>query len=332
MKHRGALAVVLLLGGTVWALSHLFSISTRGGAAYPAYSSLRSDPLGAKALHDSLAALPGYRVERSFKPRNRFRAPADSVILVLGSRPETRLQDWAEDGARVVVGFAPEERRVRSKTLEDSWKLEFKASRADRQWTAFRAKDDSWRVLREIHGEATIVEKTVKKGTVVFVGEGILLSNEGLHRNRDSNLLLALLGGRSHVIFEEGHLGVTQQGSIGELLRRYRLWGAGLVLLILAGLFIWRSTSSLVPRNESTPQATAAASGEEALVNLVRGAVPPSALASSALALWTRGGGMLKGVSEIRRQRVARVLQETGARPLEAWNQAHEILKRNHTS
>jgi len=53
-------AVVLLLLGTAWALVRLFDVSTRGGEAYPRYSSLRADPMGAKAMHDSLAALPGF--------------------------------------------------------------------------------------------------------------------------------------------------------------------------------------------------------------------------------------------------------------------------------
>jgi hypothetical protein len=274
-------AVALLLVGTGWALVQLFDVSTRGGEIYPPYSSLRSDPMGTKVLHDSLAALPGYRVDRWFEPLRRFHPRDGDVVLMLGARKSTDLladcAQWARAGARVVVAFATGE---------------------------LAPKEEGW----------------------ILVPDAEWLSNEGLQKARQSQRLLDLLGGRRHVIFEESHLGVVQQGSVGQLLRRYRLWGAALVLLVLAALFFWRSTSSLLPAETTTSQ-EAAAPDEDALVSLVRGAVPAGSLATSARALWTRGG-VLRGVSEVRRVRVTLVLSEPAGSPLAAWNRAHEILKR----
>jgi hypothetical protein len=323
-------AVVLLLLGTAWALGQLFDVSTRGGEAYPRYSSLRADPMGAKAMHDSLAALPGYRVERSFK--ERFRPVAGSVVFVLDARPDASILNdcrrWAEGGARVVVAFQARPAK-KDKAVEQQWKIEFQTARADKRWTVFVPRDESWSSLKQLGDEVTIAEKQIGKGSVVFVGQGVVLSNEGLHKGRDSALLLAILGGRRHVVFEESHLGVVQTGSVGQLLRRYRLGGAAAVLLVLAALFFWRSSSSSLPEAavESTPVVT---SQDDALVSLVRGAIPADTLAASALALWSRGGGMLKSWSAARRNRVEQALRDGGP-VLAAWNRAHEILKRNST-
>ncbi|MBE7219070.1 MAG: hypothetical protein INR64_11415, partial [Caulobacteraceae bacterium] len=46
----------------------LFELRFDVGDVYPPYSTLRSDPLGAKAFFESLSALPGLRVERSLRP------------------------------------------------------------------------------------------------------------------------------------------------------------------------------------------------------------------------------------------------------------------------
>ena len=293
-KTPWAWLVVLILAGTGWALARLFDVSTQGGEIYPPYSSLRADPMGAKALHDSLSALPGYRVERSFQPSRRFHPGAQAVVLVLGARNSTQLfedcQKWVATGVRVVVALDPK--------------------------TAREAKKSG---------------KPPVPGTLVLAGEATWLSNEGLQKSRDSQRLLTLLGGRRHVIFEESHLGVERSGSIGQLLRRYRLGGAALVLLILSALFFWRNASSLIPEPDSTEELIAHPSGEGALVSLVRGAIPPAAITASALSLWTRGGEVLKSWSTARRDQVARVLK-AGGPPLAAWNRAHEILKRKTTT
>ena len=56
------LAAVVFFAG----MSMLFDREIASGSVYPEYSSLRSDPDGAKLLYDSLARLPGITVDRSF--------------------------------------------------------------------------------------------------------------------------------------------------------------------------------------------------------------------------------------------------------------------------
>jgi hypothetical protein len=329
-KFQWGWVVVLLLVGAGWVLVRLFDVSTRGGEAYPRYSSLRADPMGAKVMHDALAALPGYRVERSFK--DRFRAVAGSVVFVLDARPEVSILDdcrkWAEAGARVVVAFQAGP-AMRDKALDRQWKIEFRTARADKRWTVFVPRDESWTKLEQLGEEASVVEKQIGAGSVVFVGKAMLLSNEGLHKGRDSALLLSILGGRRHVVFEESHLGIVQSGSVGQLLRRYRLGGAALVLLVLAALFFWRMSSASLPEAAVEPEPETLPQ-DDALISLVRGAIPSATLGASALALWSHGGGTLKSWSAARRSRVEQALRGGGP-PRAAWTRDHESLKRNST-
>lgn len=345
---RWAWAVVLLLAATGWGVTRLFDVSTRGGEVFPAYSTLRSDPMGAKVLHDSLAGLPEYRVVRSFKPMSQLAPSAASVVFLLSAPVSHDFLDdcrkWAAAGSRVVLVVGPRpkagaEKPDRKNTpLEEEWQIRFEPSSGDRRWTSFKPLDESWRVLRQASHSATAVEKRAGKGSMVLAGEAILLSNEGLHKERNTEFLLALLGGRREVIFDESHLGVVQSGSVGQLLRRYRLGGAALVLLALFALFFWRSTTSFLPppaeaaAGPHTDDAVASHAGEDALVNLVRGSVPRSALAGSAQVLWHRSSPLMKASSIARRERVSRVLAEAAsAQPLETWRRAHEILKRTST-
>ena len=62
------LGLVAALAFFGWGIVHLFELRFAGGDVYPAYSTLRKDPLGAAAFHDALAALPGLNVERNLRP------------------------------------------------------------------------------------------------------------------------------------------------------------------------------------------------------------------------------------------------------------------------
>ena len=59
----------------VYLFVQMQSLTSAAGNSYPLYSSLRSDPLGAKALHDALAETGEYQVSRSYKPLRAERAP-----------------------------------------------------------------------------------------------------------------------------------------------------------------------------------------------------------------------------------------------------------------
>jgi hypothetical protein len=56
-----------------------------------------------------------------------------------------------------------------------------------------------------------------------------------------------MLGGNQRVVFDESHLGEVESGSIAGLARNYHLEGLALALLTLAGLYVWKNSSSLLP-------------------------------------------------------------------------------------
>lgn len=148
-----ALGFSLVLVGTI--ALRLLSVRFAAGDMYPPYSSLRSDPLGTRVLHDALAETHGIRVARSLGVDLPTDAAPGVTLLILGlppaessSVPTTLVQQWetlARGGGRVVVAFLPrvEDRRDRvpppSSSLEpqdnpiaslrDRW--EFTVSRLD---------------------------------------------------------------------------------------------------------------------------------------------------------------------------------------------------------
>src|SRR5438128_1921594 len=79
-------AAIVLLALLVWGLQQVVVAPLQTGDVYPHYSSLRSDPMGAKALFESLAEMPGLTVERLYKPRITM-LNTDAAILVLGADP-----------------------------------------------------------------------------------------------------------------------------------------------------------------------------------------------------------------------------------------------------
>jgi hypothetical protein len=110
------LAALLFVAGLV----HLFHLRFASGDVYPAYSSLRADPLGAKALHDSLDGLVAVR--RNFSPLERLVEGRETTLLHLGSATEAArfstnqyrtFDRFLRTGGRLVLAFHPEYVRFR---------------------------------------------------------------------------------------------------------------------------------------------------------------------------------------------------------------------------
>lgn len=117
--RHGQQILIAGLGAALLAmLAWLFDQRLRKGDVFPAYSSFRCDPLGTRALHDSLAMLPAMRVERFYQPLERLPAHPPRTILLAGLSLSRWEQTTAEEagaldaavraGSRVVVVFAAE--------------------------------------------------------------------------------------------------------------------------------------------------------------------------------------------------------------------------------
>jgi|CZKI01.1.fsa_nt_gi hypothetical protein len=73
-----------VLAGTGLGIAVLYRLRLAQGDVFPAYSSLRSDPLGTRALYESLARLPGLRVKRRFQALDRLAAGTPRTIVIAG--------------------------------------------------------------------------------------------------------------------------------------------------------------------------------------------------------------------------------------------------------
>lgn len=112
-----AASVAAFALGLLW----MFELRLESGDVYPPYSSLRSDPLGAMAIFESLERLPNLTVERDFRESNELPAGAHTTYLQLGGNPweweslpaDTlrSVRDFLAEGGRLVLAFSPETQR-----------------------------------------------------------------------------------------------------------------------------------------------------------------------------------------------------------------------------
>lgn len=106
----GLLCCVLFAAGLLRLLLWRFE----AGDVYPAYSSLRADPLGAMALWEAVGGLPGRRAERFFGDTSELPEGPGTCLLLLGStatlaatgREAGDLDRFLAAGGRVVVALA----------------------------------------------------------------------------------------------------------------------------------------------------------------------------------------------------------------------------------
>ncbi|MDI6774586.1 MAG: DUF4350 domain-containing protein [Verrucomicrobiota bacterium] len=105
--------------GLLFALGilRLFAVRFETGDIYPPYSSLRADPLGTKALYQSLAACDGMSVARNYRSLEKVPLDPDTTVLLLGdtlnnyerlpSALTDKLAARVRNGGRLVVALRP---------------------------------------------------------------------------------------------------------------------------------------------------------------------------------------------------------------------------------
>lgn len=112
----GVAVLVILVAGLAW----LFHLRFLAGDIYPPYSSLRYDPLGARAFYESLESCPGLTVSRNYKPIEETELSGDTAVMYLGDSSlalsdRTRIprhvagtiNSFWRDGGRMVLTLLP---------------------------------------------------------------------------------------------------------------------------------------------------------------------------------------------------------------------------------
>ena len=108
------LIAVAFAGGLGW----LFKLRLGQGDLFPAYSTLRADPLGTRAIFEALQELPELRVERSVQPMKKIpEAPARTMVFAGMERVQwsafsvdeaNALDAAVRAGSRAVIVFKAE--------------------------------------------------------------------------------------------------------------------------------------------------------------------------------------------------------------------------------
>jgi hypothetical protein len=346
-----AVLAIALAGGFSYGLWKLYELRFAAGDIYPAYSSLRADPMGSKALYESLLQLPDASAERNYLPLEK--APkGNATLLFLGEEPfifeaspEESLKEFealAHSGARVVIAMRPLLRLPAPKpatgvesreppAILKRWRVSFGyiTRPADDEEEAVTGAPKQTALYFRYEGKtAPRLELPFGNGVIVLLANCYPLSNEALAGDdRDVELLAWTIGGNRHVIFDEHHLGITESGGIVTLARKYRLEGMAAALLLLLGLFIWKNSTSFLPPREQTQtdDSVEAKDISAGLANLLRRNVPRKQLLQLCLKEWENsqhGGRYYSPVKLERMRNMAR--QETDA--AETYRRMSKIL------
>ena len=79
------IVLLIFLSAFMFGVVRLFALRFEGGDVYPAYSSLRADPLGVKVFYEGLKNLPGLFVRRNYQPLFKLQDARDATVFYLGA-------------------------------------------------------------------------------------------------------------------------------------------------------------------------------------------------------------------------------------------------------
>jgi hypothetical protein len=391
--------IFILLGCAAFftfGILQLFQLRFTQGDVYPAYSSLRADPLGAMAFYESLQKIPGISTIRDFSNSNRLPEDPQTIYLHLaGSRYEWermprdlfhKMQRFLARGNRFVITFLPQtesdvfhdyngegetnsvkmpqskdEKVVpakpakKKKQLEEEEEEEEADISLEAEWgfhpgfeklaedgddyaparvanitdlplpqimdwhsgLVFTNCDNSWRTIYARGTNAVVIERRFGKGSVVIATDSYFVSNEAMEKDRHADLLAWLIGANKKVIFDEAHLGVVETSGVVTLMRKYRLHGFAAGLILIAGLFIWKNSTSLVParvdeKREDFVTGKDTASG---FVNLLRRSIAPRDLLATSFAEWKKSAVSSGRYSSARLQQAETNFRSENSKP-----------------
>lgn len=148
-----------------------------------------------------------------------------------------------------------------------------------------------WRALYRCQDQPVLIERAYGRGSLVLVADPYFLSNEALRKERAPGLLTWVVGGGRRIVFDEALHGVEEDAGVATLARKYGLHGLAGALLLLALLFIWKSSASFLPPLEEDGTATGVILGRDAsegFIHLLRRSIAPAQLIELCAAEWKK--------------------------------------------
>jgi len=183
----------------------------------------------------------------------------------------------------------------------------------------FRTDERFWRTVYSVDGNPVLVERDFGKGSIVLLSDTSLTSNEAMRDRRYPELLLRLLGGSRTAVFDETHLGVSENPGVMSLVIKYRLTSFLVALLLLAGLYLWKNSIPLVPSAASVrfgeDGITTDKDAVGGLISLLRRNIPKTELLDVCFREWTKSFSREYRESDGTRARLQSIVDQETARP-----------------
>ena len=408
MKRLFPIIVLLAcVAAFVFGVIRLFQLRFEVGDVYPAYSSLRSDPLGTMAFYESLEQLPGVTVRRDYSQSNELPEGEGTAYLHLAGNFDEwtwfteddfeQINRFLAHGGRLVITLFPEPagapyprhhddkntgpspkedrprdendrnaqkdspetepgnpekktmRKIRKEpetkviSIRDRWGVDvdavalkpddngvYQPVRVVNQtdlplpqkldWHSglvFYHLDHAWRTIYTRGADPVMIERSFRGGSVVLATDSYFVSNEAMTKDRHADLLAWLIGANRNIVFDEAHLGVVETSGVATLMRKYRLHGLAAGLILLAGLFIWKNSLSLVPPHAEAERQEYVAGKDSAagFVNLLRRSIAPRDLLGTCYVEWKKSVAPTGKYSTARRQQAELAFQTEISRP-----------------
>ncbi|HXJ57666.1 MAG TPA: DUF4350 domain-containing protein [Verrucomicrobiae bacterium] len=433
MRKLPFIAFVLATLGFLYGLFYLFQLRFEAGDNYPEYSSLRADPMGSKALYESLQALT--ETQRHVRSLARLPDGPGTTLLFLGAEHERLefspaelkyLESFVRSGGRLVVTMfpayqprwksafpAPPARRTGSRApppgppppppspapipiqsnappaappggqpvvrppgagpdtfetprpvpITEPWGFDYAFAPLERDHSGkyqaviaerqvadpslpdrlpihsalyFDKLNPAWRVLyarpTATNGLPVLVERTWGPGALVLAVDSYPFSNEALRHAPPAALLSWFVGPNRHVVFEEAHLGVSADPGVAALAREYRLGALFVALLVLAGLFVWKSSMNFLPPTaddlaRERGNEVAGRDSASGLANLLARHVAPSEIMKICLEQWNEHVARHSRPSPARLEAMQKLIDAENARAPAARNPTRLYLE-----
>lgn len=192
----------------------------------------------------------------------------------------------------------------------------------------FKGLGPQWRVLYRCNGVPVVAERDYGDGSIVIASDSFFLTNEALRDARAPKLLARLIGPPRTIIFDEEHLGVTEDMNVATLARKYGLEGALLATLVVIALFVWKNAVPFLPAHPDAIESdVTGADATEGFVNLLRRSIPGGQILAACVNEWRKSQGRRVRPEEL--AHIESVLRtHAGREPAAAYRTIAEGLKR----
>jgi hypothetical protein len=205
------------------------------------------------------------------------------------------------------------------------------------QWHSgiiFKNPGQAWQVVYARGTNAVVIERKFGAGSVVMASDSYFVSNEAMAKDRHADLVAWFIGRNKNVVFDEAHFGIVETSGVAALMRKYRLEGLAGGLILLAVLFIWKNSTSLVPpltdgKHEAFVIGKDSASG---FVNLLRRSITRRNILATCFAEWKKSVAPRgKNLTSRYQQAEAIFIAETSSantssNPIETYKKISETL------